>query len=98
MEQANKATIADLRQRALDHYDNLATDNAHWNSVVADAIEAWNPWRSVDDPPDENKIVMVYNPSSTFETGKIRLMYYRKEEGFYDYITHWKEKPEAPDQ
>lgn len=53
-------------------------------------------WNSVDDPPEENGIVQVFNPRATFDTAKQRLIYYRKEEGFPPGITHWMHKIPEP--
>lgn len=83
------------------------TDNKNSNDCIEDEVidceyphcdcSTQDIWTCVDNPPEgENRILHVFNPEATFDTGKQRLMYYRKEEGFPDNVTHWKEKDPEP--
>lgn len=56
-------------------------------------------WKPVEEKPaGENRILTMYNPEATFDTGKVRQVFYRSQEGFPKSVTHWKEKILTPEE
>lgn len=48
MDKAMKTPLEDLRQQALEHYNEAATAIVHYNSFVRDAIMAYNPEQNLN--------------------------------------------------